>query len=83
MNNQNVKEYLRVDDDTDTLLIDALILAAKEYLNNAGIEESTSELYKLAINLLVSHWYENREVVGKVEKLAHSLDSIMHQLKYC
>ncbi|PGC90076.1 DNA-packaging protein, partial [Bacillus toyonensis] len=28
-------------------------------------------------------WHENREVVGKAEQLAFSLQSILVQLQYC
>ena len=55
---------------------DNSILIAKDY---------EKELYKLAIRILVSHWYENRsvETVGKnVSKIAFGLDTIIVQLKY-
>ena len=45
----------------------------------------TKELYKLAIKILISHWYENRavETAGKnVSKIAFGLDTIIVQLKY-
>ena len=58
-------------------------LLRKRYLKNAGCVVTEGELYNLAIKILVSHWYENREVLGKADRLAHSLDSIITQLKYC
>ena len=42
-----------------------------------------SELAKLAARILISHWHENREAVGKAEQLAFSLQSILVQLQYC
>ena len=76
--------HLRIDDDMETQYINDLISAAKIFLSNAGVNEQLeSNLYKLAIKILVAHWYENREVAGKADKLAYSLDSIITQLKYC
>jgi hypothetical protein len=52
-------------------------------MTNAGVNKDyTKELYKLAIKLLVGHWYSNRDIVGKADKLAFSLDSMILQLKY-
>lgn len=87
MNIQEIKEYLRIDGSEEDNLIQGLRLAAEQYLDNAGISKDyTNELYKLAVMLLVSHWYENRDVekIGvSVNKLRFSLDSIIIQLKYC
>lgn len=84
MNIEDMKQYLRIDDDSDDLLLDGLVFAAKNYMSNAGVQEkSENDLYDLSIKLLVSHWYENREVTGTANKLAFSLESIIVQLKYC
>lgn len=84
---EELKLYLRVDEDDDDTLIKALMLSAEEYLANAGVtKDYTKELYKLSVKLLVGHWYENREVerVGKnVRKVGYSLESMITQLKYC
>ncbi|SHH05956.1 uncharacterized phage protein (possible DNA packaging) [Tepidibacter thalassicus DSM 15285] len=85
MDISEVKEFLRLEQDytEEDMLLDNLITAAEEYLTNAGVNKDyTKELYKLAIKLLVSHWYENREVTGKADKLAFSLETIILQLKY-
>lgn len=67
------------DDDTE---ITALITAAETYLTNAGCTLiDTDELAKLAVKMLVIHWYENREVIGKAEKLAYGLAAIITQLQ--
>ena len=50
---------------------------------NAGVKNFENDLYKLAIKMLVLHWYENREVIGNANKLSFSLDNIITQLKYC
>ncbi|HBF0961167.1 TPA: phage gp6-like head-tail connector protein [Clostridioides difficile] len=78
-----VKLYLKIDNDEDDNLLKSLIESAKVYLINAGCKiYEENDLLKLAINLLVGHWYENREVMGKADKLAFSLESIIIQLKY-
>lgn len=83
---EELKLFLKIDDDEEILLIEGLQKSAEEYLNNAGIKKDyTKELYKLAIKILVSHWYENRavETIGKnVSKIAFGLDTILIQLKY-
>lgn len=57
---EHVKEYLRITGDFDDNLVSLLINSAKDYLKNAGVEEQDTDLYKLAITMLVTHWYENR-----------------------
>lgn len=86
MNLEELKLFLKIDDYEEDNLVQALQLSAEEYLSNSGIKKDYSkELYKLAIKILVSHWYENRsvETVGKnVTKIAFGLDTILIQLKY-
>lgn len=79
-----IKEYLRIDTGADDAAITTLITAAEEYLKNAGaVLSSTNELSKLAVKILVVHWYENHEPIGKTDKLAYGLESIITQLQYC
>lgn len=82
----DVKEYLRVDTDSDDEQIASLMSAAKEYLKNAGITENyakESKLYNLAVCMLVVNWYDNRCPVGQAnEKMKFSLNAIMQQLKW-
>lgn len=83
---EELKGFAKVDESEEDKLVKGLQLAAEEYLNGAGIKKDYSkELYKLAIEILVSHWYENRavETIGKnVNKIAFGLDTILIQLKY-
>lgn len=84
MDLREIKDFLRIDFDEDDDYILSLKSAAESYLKNAGIVVSYSNsLYILAIKLLVSHWYENREVIGNDKKMAYSLCNIITQLKYC
>jgi uncharacterized phage protein (predicted DNA packaging) len=80
----DVKFYLRIDGNDEDESIQRLIKSADTVISNAvGTVDQTSELYTLAVKFLVSHWYENREVVGKADNLPFSLESIIYQLKYC
>jgi uncharacterized phage protein (predicted DNA packaging) len=81
----DVKTYLRIDGSEEDTFLTSLISSAKEYIKNGTgypVNEA-NELHKLAVNLLVTNWYENREPIGKADKLAFSLDSIFMQLRYC
>lgn len=84
---QEAKEFLRVDHDEEDASINGLLQASEGYIINAiGVKEITDdrqkELFKLAQKLLIAHWYENREVIGKTDKAAFSLSSILVQLQY-
>lgn len=86
MDIEEIKSYLRVDDTDDDDLIQELQTAAEEYMANAGVaKEYDRAVYKFAIKLLVSHWYDNRGPVnvGSISKsLEYSLASLPAQLKY-
>lgn len=82
---EEAKKYLRVDGDEEDDLITSFITSAEIYIKNATSKtvDLKSELAKLAARILIAHWYENREAVGKAEQLAFSLQSILVQLQYC
>lgn len=87
MDLEELKLYIRVDNDEDNALVQSLQLCAEEYLQKqCGIAKNyNSSLYSLAVKLLANHWYENREVVviGSISKnLEYSLNSILFALKY-
>ncbi|WP_229720405.1 head-tail connector protein [Oceanobacillus neutriphilus] len=77
------KEHLRIDGEQDDTSLALFIDSAKEYLTGAGVEEQESQLYKLGILMLVTHWYENRTGVSDdlPQKLTLGLQSIILQLK--
>lgn len=80
------KEFLKVEYNDEDALIQGLITAGENYIENATGKtfDSTNELAKLAVKLLVVNWYENREInTDKANKIAFSLDVILTQLKYC
>lgn len=78
------KDFLKIDFSDDDGTINGLVIAADLFVIGASNQniDKESELYKLACKLLVNHWYLNREVVGKADKLAFSLKEILFQLKY-
>ncbi|MGE7828970.1 head-tail connector protein [Paenibacillus sp. NPDC093718] len=84
-----LKEYLRLDvSDTeeDTFLL-SLITVAKSYIKNATgkVVDEQNAMHKLAVFLLCTHWYENRNavLVGTVTKtLEYSLQSILFQMEW-
>ncbi|MDZ4456737.1 head-tail connector protein [Bacillus cereus] len=82
---EEAKKYLRVDGNEEDDLIASFVIAAEIYIKNATSKnvDLKSELAKLAARILIAHWYENREPVGKAEQLAFSLQSILVQLQYC
>lgn len=86
MDLEELKLFLRIDGEEEDSLIVGLKSGAEEYLTNAGINKDYSkDLYKLAIKMLISHWYENRFVENvrkNVSKIAFGLDTIILQLKY-
>ena len=80
---EELKLYLKVDGSDEDITITGFQLAAEIFMANAGIvNDYTNALYELAVKLLVIHWHENREVVGKADKLAFSLETIICSLKY-
>ncbi|WP_096199510.1 head-tail connector protein [Bacillus sp. FJAT-45350] len=82
---EEIKQFLRIDGEEDNNLVTSLIVAAEVYIKNATRPDvdTTLELYKTAVKLLVSNWYENREPIGKATTLAFSLESILIQLSHC
>lgn len=79
----DLKTYLRIDGDEDDDILVLLIEAANEYLTDAGVPEEAqySAKYNLAVMLLVSLNYENRNPAAGIEKLGFGVESIILQLK--
>lgn len=80
---EEIKVYLRVDFSEDDEFILSLQSAAEEYLKNAGIKvEYENDLYKTAVKMLISNWYNNRDVIGRNDTLSIMFKSIVSQLAY-
>jgi uncharacterized phage protein (predicted DNA packaging) len=80
------KEWLRIDHNDEDSTIDMLIHAAEVYLKNATGHtfDSTNHLAKIFCLVLVTDWYENREMVGKAsEKVRQTVESMVAQLSHC
>ena len=83
------KQFLRLETDftDEDEFINSLIMAAEQYIKNATgkIFDNTNQLAVLAVKLLISHWYDNRQIDTStaVNKLNFSLDCILTQLIYC
>lgn len=81
---EEAKRYLRQPGSHEDEDVTAIIIAAETYISNAGIVLSAdNELAKMAIKMLVVHWYENREPIGQTNLIALGLSSIITQLQNC
>lgn len=61
-----IKLYLKIDGEYEDALLDTMKLTAEEYLLGAGIQSNyDKKTYKLAILMLISHWYTNRSLVNE------------------
>ena len=86
-----VKKYLRIDgDDTeDEEELSLLILQAQEFIYNATKYQITyredRKIEYLAVMLLVTHFYENRNPITSqnVNMLPLSIQSVLRQLEFC
>lgn len=84
-----VKSYLKIEDTSEDNLIQTLINAAISHcetvLNRPILDKNMSydawtvpESIRIAIYLLISHWYENRSPVGQVTgEIALSVSAIL------
>jgi uncharacterized phage protein (predicted DNA packaging) len=57
-----VKSYCRIDWDTEDELLTALVAAAKDYLDGAGVPEPEADnpMYALAVKAMVLEFYDHR-----------------------
>ena len=86
---QEVKEYIRVDDygDDDSNNktneeIKMFIMSAETFLKSHGVKKDyNNELYKIAIFMLVSIWYDNRGLAEKgAREIPFGVTRIIRQL---
>ena len=80
----SVKSYCRIDGDTEDELLLALMEAAKDYLDGAGVPEPEADnpMYALAVKAMVLELYDHR---GQTESAQLSaipgMSNIITQLK--
>ena len=84
---QEVKEYIRVDDygEWDRKInedIKTFILSAETFLKSHGVKKDyENELYKIAIFMLVSIWYDNRGLAEQgAREIPFGVTRIIRQL---
>lgn len=94
-----IKDYLRIDGDDENSSLSLFLQSAFSYLENAGVKKPMDPFekvddadkyaqYRLAVLMLVTHWYENRIVItpsaAKVEQtpIPYGLESMILQLKW-
>lgn len=79
-----VKSYCRIDWDTEDELLTALVAAAKDYLDGAGVPEPEADnpMYALAVKAMVLEFYDHR---GQTESVSLSsipgMSNLIVQLK--
>lgn len=83
-NNQDIKDYLRIDADCqdDDAMVDTLAEAAKEYITNTTGKayDDHDKLMRMCCILLVTHWYTNRSIEHKVvatQEYSHSITALL------
>ncbi len=91
----DVKLYCRIDSDDEDDLLNEMIAAAKNqifgqcgktsYVNGEvePIRLEDTELFKLAVKMLVAHWYDNRGAVsvGEMKNIPYAVDSIIAEFR--
>ena len=87
-NLEEIKQFLKLEpeDIDEDVILQIIIDAAEEYLNDATgkIFTESSAKAKLFIMVLVTDWYENRDMIGKAsDKIRLTIQSLLLQLEYC
>ena len=80
------KKWLRVDADDEDDIVELLVDAAEEYLEDATGKQfdATHKKARLFCLVLVADWFDNRELIGQKpsEKVRASIQSILAQLQH-
>ena len=87
VNLEEAKEWLRIDGTEDDVTLKMLISASESYLKNATGKEfdETNQQAKLFCLVLITDWYENRELIGvkSSDKVRYTIQSMLAQMTYC
>lgn len=83
-----MKLYLRIDGTDEDETINALMIAARNYIVRATGKAYVvdDEIWNHAIKLLVAHWFENRgvETIGTVvARFSYSIDMLIQHISLC
>lgn len=78
---ESCKKYMGVDFDYDDETIESLMETAVDYLTGAGIPESWSRKYELAVKRLTLHWYDSRNDIAADKPMPLGLRPLINQLK--
>lgn len=80
------RQWLREPPEEDNEIVQLIIGSAEDYLRNATgrVFDSTNNQARLFCLVLVTDWYENRELIGikPSEKVRFSIQSMLAQLQY-
>ena len=81
----DVKTYLRIDEDADDMVLEVMMQAAEQYIRDAvGFYEEENPKIKMLYWLVIQDFYENRVLVVKEtdkQRLSCVVSSIVMQLQ--
>lgn len=81
----DVKAYLRIDEDADDIVLEVMMQAAEQYIKDAvGFYEEENPKIKMLYWLVIQDFYENRVLVVKEadkQRLSYVVSSIVMQLQ--
>lgn len=75
---ESVKDFLRIADNANDVIIDELIETAKELVEEStGKEYGNSALENLCIKLLVRHWFDS-----ETDEVPYGVQTLLTQIEY-
>ncbi len=81
----DVKTYLRIDEDADDVVLEVMMQATEQYIKDAvGFYEEENPKIKMLYWLVIQDFYENRVLVVKEadkQRLSYAVSSIVMQLQ--
>ena len=81
----DVKAYLRIDEDANDMVLEVMMQAAEQYIKDAvGFYEEENPKIKMLYWLVIQDFYENRVLVVKEadkQRLSYVVSSIVMQLQ--
>lgn len=77
-----MKDFLRVDSESEDAIIQGFILAAEDYLAGAGVKANIqgSGLYDTVVKMLVALFYENRDTAEDKVDIPPVINNFITQL---